>query len=137
MKIGKQATSRNGFAILEALLAVSVCGVMTTGIVIAMFQIGKLSQDAKRQSALTRIIHNELMFATTRPRIQEGKTIKQVEEWDVEVETIITPLEDLIDQDGNVVNGIFNIQVNAVWWGDGDYERLSVETWRNRILYAN
>lgn len=127
---------KSGFAIMEAVLAVAVCGVMATGIVVAMQRIANLSFEAKRESALSRIIHNELMFAATKPRIQEGKSTRQVEEWDVEVETIVTPMEGLVTQEGNEIQGILQIVVNAVWWADGDYEKQTVETFRLQDMYA-
>lgn len=127
---------RAGFAIMEAVLAVAVCGIMATGIVVAMQRIANLSFEAKRESALSRIIHNELMFAATKPIIQEGKSTRQIEEWDVEVETIVTPMEGLVTQEGTEVQGILQIVVNAVWWADGDYEKQTVETYRLQDMYA-
>jgi len=71
------------------------------------------------------------------PRLQEGFSSNRVDEWDVEIETEITPIEDLTDQEGNVVSGLLRINVRAVWWEDGDYESIDASTWRNPQLYAN
>lgn len=133
---GRQSKRQGGFAILEAVLAVAICGIMATAIVVAMQRIANLSFEAKRESALSRIIHNELMFAATSPRMAEGKSTKQIEEWDVELETIISPLEGLVNQDGQEIGGLFQIEVNAVWWADGDYVNRSAETWRHGDMYV-
>ena len=136
IKLHKPKLGR-GFAILEALLAVAVCGIMATGIVVAMKSVTRLSFEAKREAALTRIIYNKLMFETTKPRLQEGFTSERVDEWDVDIETEISPIEDLVDQEGNVVAGLLKVNVRAVWWGDGDYESIDASTWRNPQMYAN
>ena len=127
---------RKGFAIMEALLAVAICGIMTTGIALAIHEVAKLSFEAKRESAINRIIYNRLMFAATLPRVQEGVTTTRVEEWDIEIETVTTPIEDLVNQDETVLNRLFKIEVKAIWWEDGEYQNQSVETWRHADLYA-
>ena len=121
---------------MEALLAVAVCGSMATALVVSIQNITKLSFEAKRESALSRIIYNRVMFAATQPRIQEGRSSTRVEEWDVEIETEITPITDLVTLEGQEITGLFRIVVKAVWWGDSDYESISTETWRNQYLYA-
>ncbi len=121
---------------MEAILAVAVCGAMGTGIVIAVQNIAKLSYEAKRESALSRIIYNRLMFEATNPSIEEGKNSVRVDEWDVEIETEISPLEGLVNQDQAEITGLYKVEIKAVWWGGQDYEELSVVTWRNPILYS-
>ncbi len=125
-----------GFAIFEAVLAIGLCGIMATAFVVAIQQITKLSFEAKRESALSRIVHNELIFAATKPQIQEGKVVRQVEEWDVELETIISPVEGLVNEDGIELDNLLEVQVNAVWWADGDYKNRTAETWRHKNMYA-
>ncbi len=121
---------------MEAILTVALCGIMGTALVVSIQRIAKLSYEAKRESALSRIIHNELFFATTNPRLQEGQKSRHVEEWDVDLETIVTPLQDLLDQEGQPLTKLYKIEVKAVWWEDGEYVNHSAETWRHSDLYA-
>lgn len=136
MTIPRTTGKRRGFAIMEALLAVAICGIMTTGIVLSIAEVAKLSFQAKRESAITRIIYNELMFTTTIPAIQEGTKTTQVEEWDIEIETNITLLEGLINKEGNNLDSLYKIEVKAIWWEDGEYANQSAETWRHLNLYV-
>lgn len=127
---------QSGFAILETIIALAVCGIMATSLVIAMQRIASLSFNAKRESSLSRIIHNQLLFATTKPNIEEGKTSIHVEEWDVDLETIITPIEDLLNEEEVELNRLYLIEVHAVWWADGEYVKRSAETWRHADMYV-
>ena len=125
-----------GFAILEIVLAVGICGITITSIAVAMQQITRLSADASREAAISRIIGNELFFTTTSPRLIEGQTSKRVEEWDIEIETHITRLQEVTNQDNATVHNLYKIEVKAVWWEDNGYTERTAETWRYAPLYA-
>lgn len=127
---------QKGFAILEAVLAVLICGVMATGIVLAVKRVANLAFVAKREASLQRIVHNHLMAELTRPRIIEGKNSVQLDEWDIELETEITLKEDLQTQEGTVLNNIFDVTVRAVWWENNDWQKTEATSWRQRELYS-
>lgn len=127
---------QKGFAILEAVLAVLICGVMATGIVLAVKRVANLAFVAKREASLQRIVHNHLMAELTRPRIIEGKNSVQLDEWDIELETEITLKEDLQTQEGAVLNNIFDVTVRAVWWENNDWQKTEATSWRQRELYS-
>ena len=130
-------TTKKGFAILEVILAVGIAGIMITAISVAMKNISRLSFESKREAVISRIIYNELMVAGTKPNIQEGQLpAKRIDEWEIDIITEITALEDLTNQDGAILNNLFKIEVNASFWENGEYVTRTAETWRNSDIYA-
>ena len=69
------------------------------------------------------------------PNLQEGKETVNLDEMGVEIETLIEPIEEMENQDGQVLSNMFRIQVSAYWWADGEYQSQSTETWRYARLY--
>ena len=57
------------------------------------------------------------------------------------VQTIITPLEDVIGEDalkneeGRLLQQMFHIEVRASWWENHEWQEMSAETWRYARLY--
>lgn len=138
MKLRKHLPAqKEGFAIMEAVLAVGIAGIMITAIAIAMKNISRLSFESKREAIISRIIHNELMTHATKPRIQEGQLpSKRIEEWEIEIITNVIPLTEVTNSDGALLDQLFKVEVKATWWEDGDYTTRTAETWRNANLYA-
>ncbi len=128
---------RSGFAILEVVLAVAIAGAMITGIAIAMQNISRLGFETKREAVISRIIHNELRRAMTTPSIAEGTLpTKLIDEWDIQIATTITPLTELTNRDGIILDRLFEVKVEASWWEDGGYVTRTAQTWRHANLYA-
>jgi len=123
---------------MEAVLAVGIAGVMITAIAVAMRDIARVNFESKREAVISRIIHNELMRATTKPNIQEGQLpTKRINEWEIDVITTITPLAEITNMDDALIDNLFKVEVSATWWEDGDYATRTAETWRHANLYAN
>ncbi len=130
-------SSRGGFVILEAVLAVGIAGIMITGVSLAMRNITRLGYQSKREAVVGRIIANELQLVSTKPRITEGQLpSKLIKEWEIEIISEVTELTDVTNQDGAILNRLFEIKVEASWWEDGGYVTRSAETWRHADLYA-
>ena len=63
-------------------------------------------------------------------------TTKSLEEMGVEIETIVEPLEELENEEGQLLQEMFRIEVKAVWWELNEWQELSAETWRYARLYV-
>jgi len=123
---------------MEVVVAVGIAGIMITGIAVAMKNVTRLSFEAKREAIINRIIYNELTTVATRPRLSEGQLpSRRVEEWDIEIITNITPLTEVLNEDGQVLNNLMKIEVSASFWENSEYVTRTAETWRNTRLYAN
>lgn len=127
--------SENGFVMMEVLIALGMFAMVGTALVVAMNDISDLAFKLHREQRLSRILDSELRRTMSLPNLEEGVEKTNLEELDIELETIIEPIEEMENQDGQVLSNMFRIKVSAYWWADGDYQTQSTETWRYARLY--
>ncbi|MBK1833905.1 hypothetical protein [Roseibacillus ishigakijimensis] len=127
--------NRRGFVMMEVLIAVSMFAIVGTAMVVAINDVGDLTFKLHRSQRLSRILDSELRRTMSLPNLEEGKEVREFEELGVEIETLIEPLEEMENQDGQVLNNMFLIRVTAYWTADGQDQIQSTETWRYARLY--
>lgn len=131
----EQSAGSGGFALLEVVLALLLFAIVGTSLSTALNSVGRIAGDARREMSLTRLIDSELRAAMSLPQLEEGVTTKVLDEKGIEIETLIEPLEELENENGQILQQMFRIQVKAVWWENNDWQEVSAETWRYERLY--
>ena len=121
---------RGGFALMEVMLALLIFAWVGTALASAMHSIGKISSDIRKQMVLTRILDSELREAMSVPQLEEGITEESLEEGQIDIRTVVLPLEEIQTEEGQVLQEMFSIQVTATWWEGTEYVEETVETWR-------
>jgi hypothetical protein len=120
---------------MEVLLALTIFAWVGTALASAMHSIGKISTDIRKQMILTRILDSELREAMSVPQLEEGTTEESLDEGQIDIVTVVTPIEDLLTVDGTPLQEMYRIQVIATWWDGREYVEEMVETWRYGRLY--
>lgn len=120
---------------MEVLIAVGLFAMVGTAMVVAINDVEELTFKMHREQRLSRILDSELRRAMSLPTLEEGVEKVNLEEMDIELETLIEPIEEMENQDGQVLSNMFRIRVSAYWYVDGKYESQSTETWRYARLY--
>lgn len=120
---------------LEVLIATGLFAIVGTALVVALNDIEELTFKLHREQRLSRILDSELRRAMTLPNLEEGVETIDMEELGVEIETLIEPIEEMENQDGQVLSNMFRIRVTAYWEAGDTYENISTESWRYARLY--
>ena len=120
---------------MEVLVALGLFAMVGTALVVAMNQLSELAFNLHRQQRLSRILDSELRRTMSLPNLEEGVEKVTLQEMDVELETLIEPIEEMENQDGQLLSNMFRIKVSAFWYADGEYQTQSTETWRYARLY--
>lgn len=129
---------RRGFLLLEVLLALGVFGVAATGFAVALHQTADLAANAQRKLKMTRLLESALSEAMSLPVMEEGTTSVAVEEMSeegLEIESTVEMLQELENEDGQLLQEMYRIEVVARWFENGVAREQSAETWRYSPLY--
>ncbi|MDQ8189979.1 hypothetical protein [Roseibacillus persicicus] len=126
---------KRGFVMMEVVIAVSLFAIVGTAMVVAINDVGNLTFELHRGQRLSRILDSELRRAMSVPNLEEGTETRELAELGVEIETVIEPIEEMENQDGQVLSNMFRIQVTAYWRADGMDQSQTTETWRYARLY--
>ena len=131
----RMSDRRGGFMLMESVLALMVFAIVGVALITALNEVGRMAFETRRESVLARLLDSELRAAMTVPTLEAGEVTKSLDEMQVEIKTIVEPLEELENQDGRLLQQMFRIEVVATWWEDNDWSELSVESWRYGRLY--
>ena len=126
---------RNGFLLLEVVLALTVFAIACTGLTVAFHRMADAARLAQSELRITRILDSALTEQFTFPNIEEGLTQIPVEGTDIELDVVIEPIEDLESEEGELLQNMFHITVTANWFENGAWQSRSVETWRYNPMY--
>ena len=135
MTIGPQS-SRNGFVLMEGILALMLFAMVGVPLLVALSDIGDVAFRARREAQLARIVDSELRAAMSLPVLEEGVTTRSLEELGVEIETRVEPMEEMESEEGQLLQQMFRIEVGAVWWEEDEWQEMKADTWRYARLYA-
>jgi len=130
-----RSSRRRGFMLMESILALSLFAIVGVALITALTQIGRLAHDARREGRLARILDSELRAAMSVPVLEAGETVKSLDEFKADIKTIIEPLEEVENQDGQLLQEMFRIEVQASWYENNEWNEMFVETWRYARLY--
>lgn len=124
-----------GFLLLEVVLALGIFGIACTGLAVAFHRMAEAATLAQTELRITRMLDSALTEQLSFPTLEEGITQIPVEGTDIELDVVIEPIEDLENQDGELLQQMYHIEITANWFADGAWQSRSVETWRYNLMY--
>lgn len=130
-----QSSHRRGFMLLESILAMTLYAIVGVALATALHEIGRLAYEARREGRLARLMDSELRAAMSYPILEEGETMKVLDEFNADIKTIIEPLPEIENQDGQLLQQMYRIEVQASWYENNEMNEMFVETWRYAPLY--
>jgi hypothetical protein len=135
MKGLRSSRPRRGFMLMESILALSLFAIVGVALITALHEIGRMAYDARREGRLARILDSELRFAMMVPVLEEGETVKALDEFDLEITTIVEPMLEVENQDGVLLQQMYRVEVQASWYENNEWNEMFVESWRYARLY--
>jgi type II secretory pathway pseudopilin PulG len=127
---------RDGFVLLEQILALMVFAIVGVALVTALNEVGRLASQARKEAVLSRLLDSELRAAMSMPTLEEFEETISLEEMKVDMTTIVTPMEEMENEDGQLLQQMWLVRVEATWWQDNEWQERSAETWRYGRLYV-
>ncbi|RBP35341.1 hypothetical protein DES53_1228 [Roseimicrobium gellanilyticum] len=130
---------RAGFTLLEAMLAVFIFGMAAVALMEAINSSGRISLDARARGNIQMRLDNMLLEATRDPmwsvdtRAQAG-TERTVREHGFTYIIKREPIE-LKNQDGQLLQGLYLVQVKALWMEGGREQSAIAETWAYPLMF--
>jgi type II secretory pathway pseudopilin PulG len=126
---------RNGFLLLEMVLALTVFGMAATGFVVALHRMSETASLAQSELRITRILDSAMDETLSLPVLEEGKTSIEVGETGIDLNTNIELIEDLENEEGQLLQEMYRIEIQARWFANGAWQERVVETWRYGRMY--
>jgi prepilin-type N-terminal cleavage/methylation domain-containing protein len=126
---------RHGFLLLEMVLALAVFGIAATGFATALHRMAEAAQLAQSELRITRILDSALTETVSLPTLEEGQTSTVVGDSGIELNTTIKLLDDLQNEDGQPLDQMYSIEIQARWFSNGAWQERIVSTWRNGKMY--
>ena len=120
---------------MEMILALSVFGITTTGFVVALHRMGTVARLAQSEMRITRILDSALDETLSLPTLEEGVTSTTVPGAGVELATTIELLDKMENQDGQILQQMYRIEIKARWFENSVWQERIVETWRYGPMY--
>ena len=139
MRSNSQTRNARGFLMMEVVLAIGIFAIAATGFAVALARTSDAAALAQRRMQITRILDSALREALPLPTLEEGTTTVALREEigaaPVEIDTTIEILSEMENQDGQLLQQMFRIEVAANWYQDGEWKQETAETWRYGRLY--
>lgn len=126
---------KRGFLLLEIVLALAVFGIAATGFSVALHRMSKAAQLAQSELSITRILDSALQETLSLPVLEEGVSNSTVPASDIELDTTIELLTELENEEGQFLQEMYLIKIDARWFANGEWQERSVETWRYGRMY--
>ncbi len=127
--------ARRGFLLLEMILALAVFSMAATGFIVALHQMGKTASLAQSELRITRILESALDETLSLPVLEEGENSTEVGETGIQLTTSIKLMDDLKNQDGQLLQEMYHIEVRARWFENAMAQERIVGTWRYGRMY--
>jgi type II secretory pathway pseudopilin PulG len=127
-----------GFLLLEVLLALGVFAMAATGFAIALHRTADLAGAAQRELRINRLLESALAREMSQPVLEEGTKSEAVDEManeGMEIETTIELMPEIENEDGQLLQEMYRIEVVARWFESGVSQEQMAETWRYSRLY--
>lgn len=134
MKSAPRRLSRNGFMLMEVILALMIFAVIATAYTKAMSSVWRNSTFVKDELVIAQILDSELTKTLYYPELQVGSTERYVPERDMNVETQIVELE-MENEEGRLLSQMWEVIVIGRYLQDGLTQERVVRGWRYLPLY--
>ncbi|MDB4703643.1 hypothetical protein OAF26_00805 [Akkermansiaceae bacterium] len=135
MKVLSSRGRENGFMMAEVILALGIFTIVATSYSKALATLWRTTAYVKEKQVITQIMDSALNEALYLQRLEEGSTEIYIEERDLDLETIVVPLEEMETIDGNFLQNMWQVTVIARFEQDGQYQERVVRGWRYLPLY--
>lgn len=119
---------------MEVIISLFIFALIATSFTRALGSLWRSTSFVKEELVISQIMQSALQETLYLPRLEEGSFEVYIEERDVDVETIVTPLE-IENIDGILLQQMWEVQVIARYEQDGVDEERSVRGWRYLPLY--
>lgn len=126
---------KRGFLLLEMILALAVFGIAATGFAVALNRMAAVAGLAQSELRITRILESALDETLSLPVLEEGTVNTSVGDTGIELDTTVKLIEDLQNEDGQPLQEMYLIIVEAKWFANGEWQNRSVDTWRYGRMY--
>ena len=126
---------RRGFLLLEMILALAVFGIAATGFAVALHRMATVAALAQSEMRITRILDSALDETLSLPTLEEGTTNTTVPGAGIEIDTTVELLDKMENQDGQILQQMYRIEVKARWFENSTWQERIVETWRYGLMY--
>ncbi len=130
----RRKNQRSGFLLMEVVLALMLFAIMSVGFTQALSAMRNNSRLVEERMKVAQIIDSALTEAMTLQSLEEGETLTDVEENEMEVLTVVEPME-LENEEGRILQQMFRVTVTGTWSRNGKKHELSAEGWRYLQLY--
>ena len=127
--------ARRGFLLFEMVLALAVFGIAATGFAVALHRMAGAAALAQSELRITRILDSALDETLSLPVLEEGETSSDVGETGIELNTVIELLDEMENEDGQLLQEMYRIEITANWFENGARQERVVETWRYGRMY--
>ncbi|OYW77054.1 MAG: hypothetical protein B7Z37_05925 [Verrucomicrobia bacterium 12-59-8] len=118
---------RRAFTLLETLLALMVFSMAVVALVEAVHQLGEQALLRRHEAAVQERLRSLLLEQTRLPAPNPLEEVK-IKEGDMTYTVRRTALE-LLDRDGQPVQGLFEVRVTADWLEGRTPQQASADTW--------
>ena len=120
---------------MEVIIALFIFVLVATSYSKALSSLYRGTSFVKEELVITQIMDSALNEALYLQRLQEGSTEIYIEERDVDLETIVIPLEEMETIDGNFLQNMWQVTVIARFEQNGQDQERIVRGWRYLPLY--
>ncbi|MEI6177776.1 MAG: type II secretion system protein [Verrucomicrobiota bacterium] len=128
-------SSRRGFLLLEMVLALAIFSIAVTGFVVALNKMAQTAALAQSGMKITRMLESALDETLSIPVLEEGETNSTIEGTGIELDTTIKLIDNLQNEDGQILQEMYRIEIKAKWYDNGQWQNRAVETWRYGRMY--
>jgi Tfp pilus assembly protein PilV len=125
---------RNGFLLMEVVIALGIFAMACTGLVVAFHRMAEAATLAQNELRITRILDSALAEQVSFPTVEEKTEQIPVEGTDIVLDVLVSPLH-LENQDGELLQEMFHIEITAKWFESGEWQSRTAETWRYNLMY--
>ena len=119
----------------EVILALGIFTIVATSYSKALATLWRTTAYVKEKQVITQIMDSALNEALYLQRLEEGSTEVYIEERDLDLETIVVPLEEMETIDGNFLQNMWQVTVIARFEQDGQNQERVVRGLRYLPLY--
>jgi hypothetical protein len=135
MKVRNSRRPKNGFMMAEVILALGIFTIVATSYSKALATLWRTTAYVKEKQVISQIMDSALNEALYLQRLEEGSTEVYIEERDIDLETIVVPIEEMETIDGSFLQNMWQVTVIARFEQDGQEQERTVLGWRYLPLY--
>ncbi|MGB0327847.1 MAG: hypothetical protein ACON4R_16715 [Akkermansiaceae bacterium] len=129
-----KSPQRRGFLLMEVIFSLFIFVLVATSFTQALSLLWRSTGFVKEELVISQIMESALYETLYLQRLEEGSSEIYIPERDVDLETIVTPLE-IENLDGVLLQQMWEVRVIARYQQDGVDEERQMRGWRYLPLY--